>query len=47
MSKKNQKLKKIAILFVVLGGLAVAYDAITHADFYQDLERLNLDNHQH
>jgi hypothetical protein len=47
VSDKYQKLKMIAILCSVLGGLALAYYAIIHTGFYQELERLNLDNHQH
>jgi hypothetical protein len=47
MSEKHQKLKMISILCAVLGGLALAYDAIIHTEFYLELERLNLDNHQH
>jgi len=47
MTERNQKLKMMAVLCAVLGGLAFAYDAITHSEFYQELERLNMDNHQH
>jgi hypothetical protein len=43
----RKKLKLIAALLAFMAVLALAYEAISHTDFYQELERLNLDNHQH
>jgi len=43
----RKKLKLIATLLALMAGLALVYEAISHTDFYQELERLNLENHQH
>jgi hypothetical protein len=41
------KHKKTLIAALLIGALVAAYQGITHSDFYAELERLNMDNHQH
>jgi hypothetical protein len=41
------KRKKLILAALLAFGLLAAFQAITHSDFYAELERLNMDNHQH
>ena len=49
MTSAFQWLRRILIYGLGLAVLAViaALQAVTHSDFYAELERLNMDNHQH
>lgn len=35
------------MIALFISALGAAYHAITHSKFYAELERLNMDNHQH
>ena len=39
--------KKDDIAAVLVLAVIAALQAVTHSDFYAELERLNMDNHQH
>jgi len=39
--------KKLIGLVLLAVSLMAALEAITHSQFYKDLEWLNMDNHQH
>ncbi len=43
----SDKAKKAMGAMLLLAGLVLAFEAVTHAPFYEELERLNMDNHQH
>ena len=43
----NNRLQKGLALVLLLAALALAFELITHSEFYAELERLNMDNHRH
>ena len=43
--RDNGKIAIGVVLLVLV--FAAALEAVTHSDFYKDLQWLNMDNHQH
>ncbi|MGB1406690.1 MAG: hypothetical protein ACPHS9_03940 [Parvibaculales bacterium] len=43
----GDKQKKMILAVVLVLAVIAALQAVTHSDFYAELERLNMDNHQH
>jgi len=43
---RDKRKKVIGVTLLVLA-LSLAFQAVTHSQFYKDLEWLNVDKHQH